>query len=1751
MATVSKVIQSKVVIVGSYTGPSYGYTSGLYGDIKDVEYGATSKSASLYGFGDDEITILTYYNSLDAVRFSIGGANTATNTAANWTSITIGSTTYTRASATYNSSGTPYWQWAASGTNPFGTTSGVAIDVDINLDVDDAAGSSAISVSNPYLTNGSASTVTVSFVSGLATNQSYRIYLLSGGEVAGPTPYLEPVGYTSDGTTSQTITLSSQYLPIDNSLVSYRVQTSGRYVPEDAPFASWTNVVGDEVNTTFQVQRGEVATKSSTAIPPVADIRFGQNASYSTRTVDLSRFAGMDVHIIFHHDLPNPDNGSVFTGDLQIDNVQFDGNTYSFENSGQSWQTTTIGRGPYAMPLGSSWASLAVGSTAERWNVATGNTGSGNTGNLGATAGSYYVYTETSSPVVTGDGFWLRSPLVTLSGSPGNLTFSEGRQGANIGTLRTYIHVVDTNNPDISIYNPQERVLPNDATSFSAEILGNSAGSGTSSDTTYQIRETSFSGPVLGSAVGQGTGLTKIAVSDAPSSRTTKTYYVTAFLTSSGSSTVTSINSFDVRRGGVAPTSAVNTVSLATKYISQGSTGGSTGASFGYRRGDGTSLGDIGNTSSFATSDGSLSSVWASTSFSARQIVFVQSNPAYHDELRFKVQGNPGNGLDWTRLRIADSSTTSTTTGREFKRTDAIYTYDPSFDETTWVWTNDRNENPLPTGEHTAEIVKELNTGYQLSISNTSLTGTQTDSSSAVFSSAETFAQYKIIKTSGTTPGGTADGATVASFAGGSSGFTISIGTNDQPSAGQTCNYKVQLKSRYGDDSFVDTTGQNNTFSITRASTDSAPVISDVTNDNAAAPSVTVTVSLSDNGSGGTGLYYGRASTNNSDNVTTWQTSSTFSQNRGDDFYYFASRQNTVGSGNTLASTGVLEEVDFLLPDRDINFTLTPGSSISAAYAGNVTVNVTDGSPNNRYRALRTTGGNLGCGNTGLIAGTTGTITIGDAANELPVSGSSFSYTLQARRGTSIGGDDVTWYTVTSSPSTFTISRGASAAPVISDVTNDNDASASVQVTVTLSNIGTGGTGLFYGRASTNNSDNVTSWQTGNTFQQNRGTDFYYFASRSSDTGANNGLASTGVLESVGYIAPDSSISAQNVTFSGSTNETTSVTVLGTTAGDTIEVRVNSAPYTISYGSAVATGASTVVPVTSGLPTQGNTTTYRLSATRPTSTGGDGFFDISSDTFTITREADSAPTFTVTYSDTETQSVSLTFNFSDVGSGGDGNLYYAIDDTLGFTPPPFGWSQTAPSSQVRNTTRKYWVSRVSNGQSLVSAFQLNVPYRTPDSNISLSPSTQTVSSGVASVSFTITGASTNHFYELFDGSEDPSKLFNPSGSATSSTFVISDDPNYNFTDGTVLNLDCYVTLPQNRGGDGLPVATDDVAEVVFQDQQLFPNPFSFTDVESASVGQIYDTFVQIIGTGGTSQTASSVSGTATFAVSSTTTTPGSGFNQTAKQVSEGQYLHVRMQADSQPNTLETSTIAVGDRSDDWRITTGSLPATTFNIVLYGDASASSIPTSVSSDVVVGRANGDTPTFMIPGDVVKIRNENGPSSESSNLVIEFSRIGGRFEGEYADQVIAVGQSYSATIASASSGLAGPMYLRITQENESSFDGARRPYPIFVRQPVLTRNEYGVELRGPNGTTALLNNINFVINRQKDTASSITLAAGASTTISSTNLGDIERILIESFDGGDDLELVTVDNNTVEITNTGSTSNNFELVTFKLF
>ena len=112
----------------------------------------------------------------------------------------------------------------------------------------------------------------------------------------------------------------------------------------------------------------------------------------------------------------------------------------SFENATHSFQTSTNDTGTYASI---SWANLAVESgNTGAWQVNQGGTPSNNTGRTDAADGTYYVYFEASAPAdQAGYNGWLRSPEITLGSTP-TLTFSEARNGANIGSLDVYLEVI-------------------------------------------------------------------------------------------------------------------------------------------------------------------------------------------------------------------------------------------------------------------------------------------------------------------------------------------------------------------------------------------------------------------------------------------------------------------------------------------------------------------------------------------------------------------------------------------------------------------------------------------------------------------------------------------------------------------------------------------------------------------------------------------------------------------------------------------------------------------------------------------------------------------------------------------------------------------------------------------------------------------------------------------------------------------------------------------------------------------------------------------------------------------------------------------------------------------------------------------------------------------------------------------------------------------------------------------------------------
>lgn len=156
------------------------------------------------------------------------------------------------------------------------------------------------------------------------------------------------------------------------------------------------------------------------------------NNAWSQRTVNISRYANRTARVVFRY--INDLSGEL--GDIQLDLINLSGNSYSFENVGHSFETSTTNVSSYSLV---SWTNIAVATTAGRWNVDTAGTPTANTARTDAADGTYYVYAETSSPGNSKDyNFWLRSPSVNLGANP-TLTFYEARNGSTIGEL--YVHL--------------------------------------------------------------------------------------------------------------------------------------------------------------------------------------------------------------------------------------------------------------------------------------------------------------------------------------------------------------------------------------------------------------------------------------------------------------------------------------------------------------------------------------------------------------------------------------------------------------------------------------------------------------------------------------------------------------------------------------------------------------------------------------------------------------------------------------------------------------------------------------------------------------------------------------------------------------------------------------------------------------------------------------------------------------------------------------------------------------------------------------------------------------------------------------------------------------------------------------------------------------------------------------------------------------------------------------------------------------
>lgn len=282
-------------------------------------------------------------------------------------------------------------------------------------------------------------------------------------------------------------------------------------------------------------------------------------------------------------------------------------------------------------------------------------------------------------------------------------------------------------------------------------------------------------------------------------------------------------------------------ITLTSKYVDVGSTGGYGFALYGYRN-IGGSFGTFGTLSE--TANGSSNDTTSNWYSSSTQILEVYWADQSTDTLYLTVAGNRSNSL-WTNILIGSSV---------FTRSTATYSYNSSTNRTTWSWVTSTNPFGTTNGSDVAVDIRiDLNTGHTGSVSPTTLTATETTTTVYTLGNAGS-TKYRIIKETGTTPS-TPDGGTVNSRTG--SG-TINIPTAAQPTAGNTATYQVQIggsNSQTSDDEcWIDTTGQTNSFSITRQSASSTySVTAPASINEGSAGTINVTTT---NVTNGTTLYY-------------------------------------------------------------------------------------------------------------------------------------------------------------------------------------------------------------------------------------------------------------------------------------------------------------------------------------------------------------------------------------------------------------------------------------------------------------------------------------------------------------------------------------------------------------------------------------------------------------------------------------------------------------------------------------------------------------------------------------------------------------------------------------------------------------------------------------------------------------------------------------------------------------------------------
>tara|TARA_B100000035_G_scaffold16851_1_gene13580 strand:+ start:9277 stop:15027 length:5751 start_codon:yes stop_codon:yes gene_type:complete len=154
-------------------------------------------------------------------------------------------------------------------------------------------------------------------------------------------------------------------------------------------------------------------------------------------------------------------------------------------------------------------------------------------------------------------------------------------------------------------------------------------------------------------------------------------------------------------------------------------------------------------------------------------------------------------------------------------------------------------------------------------------------------------------------------------------------------------------------------------------------------------------------------------------------------------------------------------------------------------------------------------------------------------------------------------------------------------------------------------------------------------------------------------------------------------------------------------------------------------------------------------------------------------------------------------------------------------------------------------------------------------------------------------------------------------------------------------------------GQGAAPGEEGAVYVEYSQQDVTPNPFSFTTYDGASIQEtVLSNIVQINGITGTVPVTVSAPGfTADVRVCSGPTANTCGPYQSSAQIGNNQFLQIRATTGNQFFTTFTVAVTVGDTTSNWDINTGAPPDTEPNVYTISDVSGAPIDTEITSEEI--------------------------------------------------------------------------------------------------------------------------------------------------------------------------------------------------------